>query len=288
MAGRRVNFAELAASTGTNSVVDGARQPKLAAPAGAREVPLADLAPNPRNPRHRIDVSDLESIRELQLQPALVVTRAVYLQLWPEDADALGAAKYVVINGCRRLLAAQTYGRTTLEVVMKNEVARDRATLRAAAIRENVDREDLDVIEEADAVEALVRDAGTAAAAAQALGKTEAWVSQRRALLKLAPELQDKLRAGELAIRVARSLAQVPLEQQVERWQAQLAERDPASTTAQPRAMDAARIAKAVAKWQAEPSVLAAGLAAHLDRDSLETLVDELRAQLETGGLNRP
>lgn len=285
MAGRRTNFTELINATGTNSVVDGENRPKPAVPAGAREFALKLLAPNPRNPRNprqRMDVSDLESIRDLQLQSALVVTRAAYLELWPEDAGALGEAKYVVINGCRRLLAAHTYGRTTLEAVVKDEVARDRATLRAASIRENLDREDLDVIEEARAVEDLVHDAGTAAAAARSLGKTEAWVSQRRALLKLAPELQDKLRAGELAIRVARSLALVPLEQQVERWQAQLAERDTAPTPTPPRQMDAAGLAKAFAKWQAGPSTLAAGLVAHLDRDSLATLVAELRAQLET------
>ena len=78
--------------------------------------------------------------------------------------------------------------------------------------RENVDRQDFDVIEEARAVEALVSECGTAEEAAKRLHGTGGWVSQRRALLTLAPQLQTALRGGELAIREARQLARIPLE----------------------------------------------------------------------------
>ena len=131
-----------------------------------------------------------------------------------------------MINGCRRLAAAHKYGRTDLAVIVNDEIARDRITLISASISENVDRQDFDVIEEAKAVAGARAECGRADEAAKRLHKTESWVSQRRALLELAPELQTALRRGELAIREARSLARVPLEQQVARWQAAMDRKD--------------------------------------------------------------
>ena len=122
-----------------------------------RTTPLSELTPNPRNPRDDLgDLSDLASIADMQLQPAVVVTKAAYLRLYPDDTIT---ARYVVVNGCRRLAAAHKYGRTDLAVVVNDEIARDRITLISASIAENVDRQDFDVIEEAKAVEALVRSA---------------------------------------------------------------------------------------------------------------------------------
>ncbi|MEU8897991.1 ParB N-terminal domain-containing protein [Nocardia sp. NPDC048505] len=292
--GKRTDLASLVHSTGINSVVDGkeavpdpANPPRWAAAvlnsAALTAAPLTDLVANPRNPRDgEQNLEDLESIAEIQLQPALVVTRAAYLKLWPEDAGELGTAKLVVVNGCRRLAAAQKYGRETLELVVKDEVAVSRAALRIAAIRENVERENLDVIEEARAVEDLVADCGTGTAAAVALGKTEAWVSQRRALLKLAPQLQQKLRAGELAIRVARSLAQVPMAEQVARWQATLDKSEDAPGEKKPERKPPApvgidELTKSFKKWDVGAATLAPALFAHLDRAGVHALIAELR-----------
>ncbi|WP_194817251.1 ParB N-terminal domain-containing protein [Nocardia sp. XZ_19_385] len=292
--GKRTDLASLVHSTGANSPVDGknsAHAPSdkpanppgwtdaLLSPAPLTSAPLADLVANPRNPREGdLNLEDLESIAELQLQPALVVSRDAYLRLWPEDEPELGAAKLVVINGCRRLAAAQKYGCEKLELVVKDEVAASRAALRTAAIRENVERENLDVIEEARAVEALVADCGTAAAAAVALGKTEAWVSQRRALLKLAPQLQQKLRAGELAIRVARNLAQVPVAEQVARWQASLAKPEgEKAERKQPAPIGVDQLTRSLKKWDVGTDTLAPALLAHLDRPGVHALIAELR-----------
>ncbi|MEV6274061.1 ParB N-terminal domain-containing protein [Nocardia sp. NPDC051832] len=289
--GKRTDLASLVHSTGANSPVDGknsAHAPSddppgwtdaLLNPAPVTSAPLADLVANPRNPREGDqNLEELESIAEIQLQPALVVSRDAYLRLWPEDEPELGAAKLVVVNGCRRLAAALKYGCERLDLVVKDEVAATRATLRTAAIRENVERENLDVIEEARAVEALVADSGTASAAAVALGKTEAWVSQRRALLRLTPQLQQKLRAGELAIRVARSLAQVPAEEQVARWQAALAKPEgEKAEKKQPAPIGIDQLAKSFKKWNVGTDTLAPALLAHLDRPGVHALIAELR-----------
>ncbi|MGV9838040.1 ParB/RepB/Spo0J family partition protein [Nocardia niigatensis] len=289
MAGRggaRKSLTELLDAVGDNSPIDGgqARETRPGQTAPPTSAPLAELVANPRNPREDLgDLSELESIAKLQLQPALVVTRAAYLGLYPDDEAQLGAAQWVVINGCRRLAAAHRYGRADLEFVVKDEVASSRVILLAAAITENVARQGFDVIEEARAVQAMVDECGSAELAAQELDRSEGWVSQRRALLKLAPELQAALRRGDLAVRVARSLAKVPLEAQVEKW---LAVRDkPKDDTAgrKPRddaPADPARIAKALKKFGAQPDTLAEAITGYLDNEQLQKLVDALTATL--------
>ncbi|WP_246003240.1 ParB/RepB/Spo0J family partition protein [Nocardia tenerifensis] len=246
---------------------------------------MSDLVANPLNPREKIDVSDLASIAEIQLQSALVVDRVAFLKIFPELEAQLGTAKYVVINGCRRLEAAREYGRSTLECVIKNVVAATRATLRAASIRENVERDNLDVIEEANAVRDLVADCGgNGAAAGRTLGKSKMWVSQRLAILNLTAELQAKLRAGELAIREARALGRVPAEEQVARWRTQLEQKEndkageqPEPTKPTARPVDAVKMAKAFKKWGAGTETLASALYTHLDRTGVEDLIEQLK-----------
>ncbi|MGO9103441.1 MAG: ParB/RepB/Spo0J family partition protein [Mycobacterium sp.] len=270
--GQRTNLASLANSVGDHSPVE------QAAAMPSRTAPLTDLTPNPRNPRDDLgDLSGLESIADMQLQPAVVVTKSAYLKLYPHDPIT---TRFVVINGCRRLAAAHKYGRIDLDIVVNDEIARDRVTLISACIAENVDRQDFDVIEEAKAVDSLVQECGGGREAANRLRKTEAWVSQRRALLSLAPELQTALRRGELAIREARSLARVPLEQQVVRWRAaQDKKNDDAERNSTPdkRPPSPSRIiATALSEFPAKPQLLAEVLRTHLGPDGVKTLLAAL------------
>lgn len=280
--GTRKNLADLFDSVGEKSPVDGeASQPTPSSP--PTSAPLAELVANPRNPREDVgDLVDLESIGQMQLQPALVVTQAAYLRLYPEDQGKVGDARWVVINGCRRLAASHRYGRTELEFVIKDEVAADRSTLLSASITENVARAGFDVIEEARAVEALVEESESAEAAAAYLKKSPGWVSQRRALLKLAPELQTALRRGDLAVRVARSLAKVPLEQQVTAWQAAQDRQAQKDTDGEPKApsapkpANAPQIVKALRRFEPQADILAEALREYLDEEALADLVTKL------------
>lgn len=267
--GQRTNLASLANSVGDHSPVE------QITTAPNRSADLAELTPNPRNPRDDLgDLADLESIADMQLQPAVVVTKAAYLKLYPDDSIT---TRFVVINGCRRLAAAHKYGRTDLDIVVNDEIARDRVTLISASIAENVDRQDFDVIEEAKAVESLALECGSAVEAANRLRKTQAWVSQRRALLDLAPQLQTALRRGELAIREARSLARVPLEHQVARWQAAQEKKNdnPAHNDPPEQHSPAASrvIAKALSQFNSQPQLLADVLRTHLGPDGVKTLL---------------
>jgi len=277
--GQRTNLADLAASVGDKSPVD--RDANRSNDGLGRVVPLSDLTANPRNPRDEVgDLTDLESITDIQLQPALVVSKTAYRNLYPEEQIT---TRYVVINGCRRLAAAHKYGRSDLAIVVNDDVARDRVTLISASIAENVDRKDFDVIEEARAVETLVAECGRADEAAERLRKTPAWVSQRRALLKLAPELQTALRRGELAIRDARQLARVPLAEQVARWQATLDRLDTEQGSGdRKRPPSRSRvIASAIADFDDKPEHLAHVLTTYLGADGVDKLISAMR---ELGG----
>lgn len=272
--GGRTNLASLVGGVGEHSTVDQI----TAMPIPTRTAPLTDLTPNPRNPREDLgDLSNLESIADMQLQPAVVVTKAAYLKLYPDDRIG---TRFVVINGCRRLAAAHKFGRTDLDIVVNDEIARDRVTLISASIAENVDRQDFDVIEEARAVESLVKECGSAVEAANRLRKHETWVSQRRALLMLAPELQSALRRGELAIREARALARVPLEQQVARWRAAQDKKNDdgqGKPTQDRRPASPSRvIASALKEFDSKPQLLADALRTHLGPEGIKTLLAAL------------
>lgn len=250
-------------------------------------VPLDDLAPNPRNPRDDLgSLDDLASISERQLQPATVITRARWLDLWPEDAAAIGDARWIVVNGCRRLQASHRYGRSGLDVVVQDTLAVSRESVIWAAIAENIDRQNLDVIEEAKAVQQLADELGSADAAAERMGRSKTWVSQRRRLLALHPDLQAEVRAGELAIRDARELGRLPMASQVAAWEKKLAQREelenqsdagsaPERNTKRKDATPASAV-RALKRLRAEPDVLASALVEVLDANQIDAILTAL------------
>ena len=287
-------FDDLVDAVGDNSSVDGnANTPVVAPRSGlSRSVALPDLVGNPHNPRDSVgDLDELASIVDFQLQPVVVVTRGAFQNIYPETTVS---ARWVVIIGNRRLAAAHKFGRPELDIVIKDELAKDRATLLTAVISENVDRSGFDVIEEAKAVERLVAEYGSADAAAEHLRKSKTWVSHRRALLKLAPDLQEATRRGDLAIREARTLAQVPLAQQVARWKAARGRRSEGANTAnetedgnsdsaaqdEPTAPPLRSVTRALRKFDADPSALAIALRDQLGDNGARTLVGQLRKLL--------
>jgi len=214
--GRRINLAALA----EDQVLD-APVPVFAKPVSPITVEVAAVALNPLNPReHFGDLSDLASMKTIgQLQPCAVVTRAAFLDVYPEHETAVGAVEYIVVAGSRRRAAAEHYGLATLSISVMDHLAESRADFYAAAVAENIDRKNFDVLEEARAVQQLAQEVGSGLEAGEILGKSKGWVSQRLALLKLSPDMQDLLRAGEIPVREARQLGTLPPQEQLPTWQ---------------------------------------------------------------------
>lgn len=216
MSGGRTTFADLANAVGEYSVVDGANSGRPASPpspGGLRSVSVDHLELNPFNPRDSLgDLDGLASIAQNQLAPVVVVTAAKFKAIYP---DATVTTRYVVINGNRRLAAARKFGRPKLDVVVRDDLAEDKASLLTAAVLENLAREGFDLIEEAKAIDQLVREYGSTTLVARHLAKSDGYVSQRRSLLKLVPELQEALRRGDLSVERAREIARLTPDEQV-------------------------------------------------------------------------
>ncbi|MGV9891659.1 hypothetical protein [Streptomyces sp. NPDC003395] len=229
MAGRRTSLVSLAGAKVDD--VPGRSDPVLL------QVPLDKLHCTRFNPRRNFGTEEElrefgEKLQKEQLQPAVVVSRAAYLRLWPEEAERVGLASYVIANGERRYRASQLVGRPILEVVHREEVAKSRASFLDAVQSENNDRVNLDPIERAIAIETMVTELGGADQVAAYYEKTKGWVSQQRKLLKLTPELQDLVSAGEMPVRVARDIAGLPAEVQEVAWEEELAKRKAAKEAA--------------------------------------------------------
>ncbi|MFD9458653.1 ParB/RepB/Spo0J family partition protein [Streptomyces sp. NPDC059985] len=236
-AGRRTSLASLAGQKVDD--VPGRSDPLLLA------LPLSTMVPTRFNPRRNFgtedDLRDFGlKLKKRQLQPAVVVSRAAYLKLWPEEADSVDSAPYVIANGERRFRASLAVGLTTLNVVHNEDVAKSRADFLDAVLSENNDRADLDPIERAIGIETMVEQLGGADQVAAHYGKTKGWVSQQRKLLKLTPELQALVSQGEMPIRVARDIAGLPHPEQVEAWAVEVQRRTEVERA--PRAPRAAKI----------------------------------------------
>jgi ParB family chromosome partitioning protein len=183
----------------------------------ARTAKLADLAHNPFNPRQ--ELGDLQETADSllergQVQPVTVVTRQAFLAAHPAQDDHLGAARYVVIDGNRRLGAARLAGLDDLRIDVNDALAASAADILESALVANLHRENLTPLEEAEALATLMKVYGSQRQVGRRVGKTSMWVSQRLALLNLTPELKVALRDGDINVEDARQVGRLPQDQQ--------------------------------------------------------------------------
>ena len=169
-----------------------------AAASALRDIPVAEIRPNPLQPRDHFDEESLaalaESIREVGvLQPVLV--RAA------DDG-------YELIAGERRWRAARRVGLQTVPAIIRH--ADDAASLQQAII-ENVQREELNALEEAAAYQQLIEDFGlTHDDVAVRVGKSRATITNTLRLLQLPASVQRYVRDGSLRAGHARALLGTP------------------------------------------------------------------------------
>jgi ParB family chromosome partitioning protein len=165
------------------------------ADAGLLEVPVNSIAPNPKQPRTNFDDEALAglaaSIREVGILQPLVVRRA---------ADG----RYEVIAGERRLRAAKAAGLATVPVVLRD--SGDDDLLRDALI-ENIHREDLNPIEQADAFKALLGELGLKQEElADRVGVSRSHIANTIRLLALPLDVQQLLTDDKITAGHARAL----------------------------------------------------------------------------------
>lgn len=163
---------------------------------GVRSLPLAQLVPNRYQPRSHFDDDGLEELT------ASIRAQGV---IQPIVVSQTGSSSYTIIAGERRWRAAQRAGLTAVPVVV-HQVRDDRQLLELALV-ENVQRSDLNPIEEAEAYRMLAENFGLQhEQIAERVGKTRPAVSNALRLLRLPPAVLDLLRAGALTAGQARAL----------------------------------------------------------------------------------
>lgn len=162
---------------------------------GLAEIPISQIQPNPYQPRKTFNEASIEelarSVRQHGIVQPLVVTRV--------------GDKYKLIAGERRFRAAQKAGLTTVPVLIK-EMMQESDALQIALI-ENIQREDLNPIEEALAYHQLHDDFQlTQEEISKRVGKERSTVANFLRLLKLPDPVKKLLASGQLSMGHARAL----------------------------------------------------------------------------------
>lgn len=163
-----------------------------------KTAPVASISPNRVQPRK---VFDEEKIREL----AASIKEQGIIQ--PLIVTQVAGGKYELIAGERRLRAAKMAGLTEVPIVIKNV---DTEGMLELSIIENIQREDLNPIEEANAIQELIKQFGyTQEEAAARLGKSRVAVTNSLRLLNLPKVIQDDISSGRMSAGHARALLSI-------------------------------------------------------------------------------
>jgi len=176
---------------------------EAAAPAADSGTPmmmaLDQMVAGVYQPRTRMDEGALYELAE-SIKAQGIMQPILVRQL----PDGSNAGKYEIIAGERRFRAARLAGLAEVPVIVR-EVADEQAL--ALALIENIQREDLNPLEEAQGLQRLIREFGlTHEAAAQAVGRSRSAASNLLRLLNLAEPVQSMLMAGDLDMGHARAL----------------------------------------------------------------------------------
>ncbi len=166
---------------------------------GLAQIPITQITPNPYQPRKAFNEASIEelarSVREHGIVQPIVVTRT-------------SDSHYRLIAGERRLRAAQRAGLQTVPAVIK-ELLKEGDSLQIALI-ENIQREDLNPIEEAGAYHQLHDEFGlTQEEISRRVGKERSTVANFLRLLRLPDSVKELLAAGQLTMGHARALLSV-------------------------------------------------------------------------------
>jgi ParB family chromosome partitioning protein len=182
----------------------GEKAQKESSPAEINRLPLTALQAGKYQPRQKMETTALqelaESIREQGVMQPLLVR-------------LIGQGKYEIIAGERRFRAATLAGLTEVPVLVSG--ANDQAAA-AMALIENMQREDLNPLEESRGLARLIEDFGfTHEQAAKAVGKSRSAITNLLRLSQLAGPVQAMLLAGEIDMGHARALLPLPGASQV-------------------------------------------------------------------------
>ncbi len=161
-----------------------------------RHVPIEFISRNPNNPRRQFDEADLQDLARSIAQHGIVQ---------PVVVRPVGDGRFEIIAGERRWRAAQRAGLVDIPVIVRD--VDDRTALELAIV-ENVQRSDLNPLDEAMGYEQLIAEHGyTQNDLGDIIGKSRSHVANSLRLLKLPDPVRDMLAIGKLTAGHARAIA---------------------------------------------------------------------------------
>ena len=172
---------------------------------GLRTLQIDELQPGKYQPRSHMEQAALAELAES------IKTQGV---MQPILVRPLEPGGYEIVAGERRWRAARLAGLTTVPTLVKD--IPDQQAL-AAALIENIQREDLNPLEEAIGIQRLTQEFGlTHQAVAETLGRSRTAVTNLLRLLDLAPPVRELLSEGRIDMGHARALLALPVARQIE------------------------------------------------------------------------
>lgn len=168
-----------------------------------RTIPIKNIQPNPHQPRRDFDKVSIQD---------LSISIMEYGLMQPITVRQLGPFDYELIAGERRLTACRNLGMTYIPAIVMKASDTDSAIL---ALVENIQRENLSYIEEAEAFCTLITEHGlTQEELADKLGKGQSTIANKIRILRLSPKVREILTEHSLTERHARALLRLPEEKQ--------------------------------------------------------------------------
>lgn len=164
-------------------------------------LPLHKVEPNPDQPRHQFDEEQLSALADSIREHGI---------LQPLAVRSVGDGYYQIIAGERRWRAARLAGLSEVPVVV---IEADDQTVMELALIENLQRQDLNPMEEAEGYRCLIQEYGmTQEQAAQRVGKSRPAVANALRLLALPEDLRHLVAEGQLSAGHARAILSLPTE----------------------------------------------------------------------------
>ncbi|MCB9490875.1 MAG: ParB/RepB/Spo0J family partition protein [Dehalococcoidia bacterium] len=188
---------------GLGALIPGDEQPARDERVPVTEVPIGDVVPNPKQPRTVMDESKL-----LELTDSILTYGIIQPLLVMEDVGHDGQRIYTLIAGERRLRAAKAAGLERVPVTIRQSTPQE---LLEIAIVENVQRHDLNPLEEAAAYQRLMEEFGlTQQEVAERVGKSRTAVANTIRLADLPVEVRAAISSGEISEGHGRALLGLP------------------------------------------------------------------------------
>lgn len=175
-----------------------------------RRIPLKDIVPSTNNPRKTFNAEELNELAESIKENGLL--QPITVRPVKSENEETEFAKYEIVCGERRYRATQLTGSEEIDCIVKELDDKQALT---AMIFENMQRKDVDPMEEANAIDRLVNEFGTEVIqVAKMLGKSETFVRSRLRLNGTIQEFVDLMQNGPLVLTHLLEISKLPPEQQ--------------------------------------------------------------------------